>query len=84
MSNGRKAPAPCGHPGEVVVGGYVQCDLGCDSSDGVPVDIRDIKTAPLCKHCGSGNVEAWDNDFSLNGRTMWQCHGHNCGKSFYA
>lgn len=31
---GRRGIAPCGHPGEHIVGNYVRCDKGCD--DAVP------------------------------------------------
>lgn len=82
MSNGKVGTAPCGHPGRHVTANYVTCDLGCDSSDGVPVHVRDRETQHLCSHCGSSNVEPWGPEFVISGKQMWQCHSEHCGKSF--
>ncbi len=37
---GREGTAPCGHPGEYVIGTFVQCLQGCDSKPGSPRGAR--------------------------------------------
>ena len=88
MGDGRKTAAPCGHPGEVIVGQYVKCLEGCDDdlefdiSDGT-VDFEllddDMATKPLCAHCGGSDVEIWPGLYA-NGSTLMYCNG--CGKAF--
>ncbi len=51
--NGRPAIAPCGHSGEVVIGGYVRClTLGCDG-------IR-RSAISTCPKCGSSKIEPFN------------------------
>ena len=70
MSQGRRATAPCGHEGEVVIGTYVQCRT-CDCSDAIPAPIEeDERTRPLCKACGSKDTEPFATDAFLN---CWHC-----------
>jgi hypothetical protein len=59
MGNGKKGIAPCGHPGEAVIGQYYQCSRGCDDlkDEEITLDI------PQCKCCGSYNV---DEDFQVD------------------
>ncbi len=40
--------APCGHPGEHVIGHYVRCLQGCDGA--VPHYVRPEKTLKVCHH----------------------------------
>ncbi len=77
--SGKKGVAPCLHPGTHVTANYVTCDLGCDSSDGVPETIVDEDTKPLCKNCGSDNVQVYP-EMYYNGKSLWHCHA--CYRSF--
>jgi hypothetical protein len=45
----RGVKAPCGCPGEVVIGSYVRCLSG---HDGVPEHVEPEKTQPVCSHSG--------------------------------
>ncbi len=85
MGNGRKAIAPCGHPGECVIGTFVTCDQGCDA---VPRHVDPEETPRLtfvdlfdddllsCPKCFSEDVEP----FPLNGQPLLHCVG--CGHVF--
>jgi len=43
---GKPGTAPCGHPGEVMVGNYVRCLRGCDSQ-AVPEHVETETTQPM-------------------------------------
>lgn len=45
---GRLVQAACGHPGQVVIGTYVECLA--PNCDGLP-------GRPKCNRCGSGKIE---------------------------
>lgn len=64
MGNGRRAKAPCGHLGEVVIGTYVQC-LDCDR-DAIPEEIEPEETRPIlgarCPVCASMDIEEFEQD----------------------
>ena len=80
MTDGKKGRAPCGHVGVHVTTNYVQCPL-CDvtESDGIPIDLfEDDVTLPLCKHCGSDDVEEWP-DLWIGGHKLTYCN--TCNKS---
>ncbi len=82
MGNGRKAIAPCGHVGEVVIGTFVQCPL-CDKvAIPEPVEEKSERvTARLCRHCGSDNIEPWpDLMVSASGDMIYYCH--RCNSTF--
>jgi hypothetical protein len=60
MGNGKRGVAPCGHPGEAVIGQYYKCLRGCDSAinwDDITLEI------PKCENCGSLDI---DEDFELD------------------
>lgn len=61
MGNGKRADAPCGHPGEHIIGTYVKCLQGCDTKDEVDWSSVTLKI-PRCMKCNSLNVE----DFELD------------------
>lgn len=79
--NARVGTAPCGHRGVYIVNQYVQCLEGCDRcapSDGVPEEVKDVGTRPLCKACGSGDTEPFAPESFLG------CHHCvTCGKVFW-
>jgi len=64
MGNGRKGIAPCGHPGEAVIGQYYQCPK-CDVNKLDYTPDWEIKTLEItkCPNCGSFDV---DEDFQLD------------------
>lgn len=58
---GRIGVAPCGHPGEAVIGQYYKCLKGCDDVD---FNIEEITLdIPTCRWCGSRNI---DHDFEVD------------------
>jgi hypothetical protein len=57
--NGACKPAPCGHPGEVVIGSYVRCLSGCDGA--VPQAVNHEKTEPVARK----------HDWSLGGMFLY-------------
>ena len=62
MGNGKRGTAPCGHPGEAVIGQYFRCLFGCDSPPQV-VDWEDVTLEwPRCPGCGSINTEEYQLD----------------------
>lgn len=49
MGDGKRAPAPCGHEGETIIGTYVRC-AKCDSKDFIEEEITfELLTCPYCK-----------------------------------
>jgi len=63
---GRLATAPCGHPGEHVIGQYVQCLIpGCSGL-----------AAPRCDRCGSDRIEP----FVSSGLPAGAVHCIPCGR----
>lgn len=73
MGDGKRGTAPCGHPGEHIVGQYVQCPI-CDVSDGVPEYVEPEVTKKLCPHCGSDDLEIFTG-FTVFGKDLWLCNG---------
>jgi hypothetical protein len=49
--DGKIATAPCGHPGEIVVGTFVRCLYGCKD---------DSKVTPHCPKCFSTEIEPYE------------------------
>ena len=77
MSDAVAGTAPCGHEGYFVIGRYVTCPI-CDLSDGVPEEVEDEGTRPLCKACGSGDTEPFATESFLD------CHHCvACGRVFW-
>lgn len=74
----RKGVARCGHPGTYFSPTFITCDLRCEfaPTDGVPVELAEIDTKPLCRHCGSDDLEAYNGFVDEDGKTAWHCH--NC------
>jgi hypothetical protein len=64
--NGARKPAPCGHPGEVVIGSYVRCLSGCDGA--VPEAVNREKTEPV------GRAHDWNGTWPARCRV---CHVSN-------
>lgn len=62
MGNGKRGVAPCGHPGEAVIGQFYVCLQGCDDTS--DFDFWDEVTAEhlVCPQCGSNDV---DDEFTL-------------------
>lgn len=54
--SGRIGTAPCGHPGEAIIGHYYRCLQGCDSATRGEVSLG-LKS---CPSCGSRNVEPFE------------------------
>lgn len=81
---GRLGVAPCGHPGEAIVGHYYRCHVGCDAagsgppSDGVPELSDDIDTGVTCR-CGSDDLTCYPS-FGVTGGTVWNCR--NCFRTW--
>lgn len=85
MAVGKVATAPCGHPGEHVIGSYVRCSSGCDSRatprtpTPPPIDDDDFileeDTPNLlkCPYCFSLNT-------SRLGFSVYTYHCWDCGK----
>lgn len=51
-TGGKRANAPCGHPGEHVLAGYIRCLEGCDG-EAVPVHVPPEKTKCLHRNTGA-------------------------------
>lgn len=89
--DGKRAEAPCGCEGEVIVGTYVRC-LKHDASDGVPEHVEPESTRPICPNAldvfssvkcdGNYPVRPWGVEFICpdTGRVLWHCDG--CGLDF--
>lgn len=86
--SGKRGIAPCGHQGEHIIGQYISCDNGCDQhefdivlveDDAVPEFIDPEKTTPLCRLCGSADVEMWVG-FMMNNSTLYFCNC--CNRTF--
>ena len=84
MVRGKVGTAPCGHPGEYIIGQFVRCLVGCDDLDFVsetptPTGEFEINFALLsldeCPFCHSDDVE----DFLSPVGTM---HCVKCGGCF--
>ncbi len=46
--SGKITKAPCGHKGEAIIGGYIQCLEGCGREEAAPEEeIEPEKTEPL-------------------------------------
>ena len=80
--NGKPAIAPCGHPGEHVVGQYIRClTKGCDGLPPEPdefgFELVEEATKDLCPDflCRSSDVEAFSAPF-----TPFTMHCNACGK----
>jgi hypothetical protein len=56
MPDGKRAPAPCGHDGEHVVGNYIRCLQGCDRVKPAVINLSQ------CPSCGSSEIEPFDLD----------------------
>ncbi len=77
--NGRKAQAPCGHAGEVVIGTFIQCLRGCESFE---EEAPEIET---CPYCDKSEVDTdysldpeyylWNPQTPLFNRRCWSCGG---------
>lgn len=89
--SGKLGVAPCNHLGEHIIGNYVRCGAGCDSSDGVPEHVDPERTPPICIYyldtpptCdGTKEVVVWGPEFrDINGNDMWTCR--SCGREFMA
>ncbi len=59
MGEGKVGKAPCGHPGEAIIGQYYKCLWGCDDDSYIP-DFNIV--IPQCL-CGSVDL---DEDFELD------------------
>jgi hypothetical protein len=59
MGNGKRGIAPCGHPGEAVIGQYYKCLSGCDSGNFEEPTVDILQ----CRWCGSLRV---DTDFEVD------------------
>lgn len=58
---GKPAKAPCGHPGRVVIGAYIEClKAGCDGRKPDFADEEATPTLDRCPKCGSLDVEDFD------------------------
>lgn len=57
-TGGKQQKAPCGHPGETVIGTYVRCLHGCDGEAAAPHYIRPEETKPICLHT-TGTLVRW-------------------------
>ena len=84
MGDGKKGVAPCGHPGEAVIGQYYKCLKGCDELDGETWDDITLDF-PKCPACGSFKI---DDDFQVHPLFYYYNPGHkfvdrrclDCGK----
>ncbi len=47
--SGKKATAPCGHPGEFIIGRFIRCDLNCGGEDFDEDITLEILVCPKCK-----------------------------------
>lgn len=58
---------------------FISCDLRCEfeDSDGVPKQVDTERTKPLCRHCGSDNLQEYKGMADANGCQLWHCH--DCG-----
>ena len=76
MGSGKRAKAPCGHLGEVIIGTYVQCPK-CDKS-AIPKPVRPEKTEPMrrpvCPGCHSMDIEEFEDDLDA---AMWFISNHH-------
>ena len=55
MAYGKIGNAPCGHPGEAVIGQYFECSIGCDHPDYVELALQDDVLA--CPRCLSTDLD---------------------------
>lgn len=58
MGDGKKGQAPCGHPGEAIIGQYYQCPR-CDKLDFDEITIEVV----ICPHCKSSDI---DEEFEID------------------
>lgn len=62
MADGKLGKAPCGHPGQAVIGQYYRCLSGCDKAP-EQIDFEDITIEYIrCPWCNSLHVEDYQLD----------------------